>query len=389
MASFDFSTANRIIFGLGSVKQAGKVVSDLIEEKAVLVVTGKKAEYIPPLMDSLEKIGLQVILFRIPGEPSVDMILDGISIVEQSKCTAVIGCGGGSALDAGKAIAALSTNPGDIFDYLEVVGKGQPLTNASLPFVAIPTTAGTGTEVTRNAVISVPDRKLKVSLRGSFLIPKVAIVDPELTYGLPPAVTASTGLDALTQLIEPFVSNKANPMSDAICREGLKRAGRSLRNAYDEGNNAQAREDMCVSSLFGGMALANAKLGAAHGFASPIGGRYPAPHGAICARILPVVMEVNVRALKNRQPGDNALVRYDEISQLLTGNSKAVASDGVRWVHDLVDYMKVPFLKDFGLQRNEFDDLCGDASRASSMQGNPIKLTFDELKEILELAYEK
>lgn len=391
MTSFDFSTANRIMFGVGMVKQAGKAALELIgqDPKIVLLVTGKKGVYTPPLLESLEKAGIEVVTYRVSGEPSIDVIREGISIALRHQCSMVIGCGGGSALDSGKAIAVLCTNPGDIFDYLELVGKGQPITKAALPFIAIPTTAGTGTEVTRNAVIGVPERKLKVSLRGSLLIPKVAIIDPELTYGLPPAVTASTGLDALTQLIEPFVSNKANPMTDAICREGLRRAGCSLRKAFDEGSNAEAREDMCVASLFGGMALANAKLGAAHGFASPIGGRYPAPHGAICARMLPNVMEVNVRTLKQRQPDDKALVRYAEISQLLTANPKANASDGVRWVQDLVGHMSVPFLKDFGLQREEFAGLCDDASRASSMQGNPVKLTIAELNEILEKAYEK
>lgn len=210
----------------------------------------------------------------------------------------VIGLGGGSVLDAGKAIAALVTNLGNVFDYLEVIGKGQPLVNAPLPFIAIPTTAGTGTEVTRNAVLGSPAHGVKVSLRSPMMLPSLAIVDPELTYGLPPEITASSGLDALTQLIEPFVSVKANPMTDAICREGIRHAAKSLRTVYHNGADASAREGMSLASLFGGLALANAALGAVHGFAGPLGGMLNAPHGAICAKLLPLVMEVNIKVLR-------------------------------------------------------------------------------------------
>ena len=231
----------------------------------------------------------------------------------------VIGLGGGSAIDTGKAIAALLTNPGDPLDYLEVIGRGQALQQTPLPYIAIPTTAGTGSEVTRNAVLASHEHHVKVSLRSPLMLPRVAIVDPELTYSLPPAITASTGLDALTQLIEPYTCNSPNPMIDAICREGMQRAARSLKRAYQNGSDAAAREDMSIAALFGGMALANAKLGAVHGFAGPLGGLFPAPHGMICARLLPFVVEANVRALQMREPDSPVLKRYDEVAQLLTG----------------------------------------------------------------------
>src|SRR5207245_11298164 len=212
----------------------------------------------------------------------------------------------------------------ELLDYLEVIGQGRALENASTPFIAMPTTAGTGSEVTRNAVLASPRHRVKVSLRSPFLLPKIALVDPELTYDLPPSITASTGLDALTQLIEPYVSSRANPMTDAVCVDGLRRVARSLRVAFEAGRNAAAaREDMAVASLFGGLALANAGLGAVHGFAGPIGGMFPAPHGAVCAALLPDTMEVNLRALRRRAPESETLRRFDEIARILTGRPEA------------------------------------------------------------------
>ncbi len=208
-------------------------------------------------------------------------------------------------------------------------------------------------------------------------------MDPELTYSVPPAVTASTGLDALTQVLEPYVSNQANAMTDGICREGLGRAARSLRRAYEDGHDAEAREDMALASLFGGLALANAKLGAVHGFAGPLGGLFPAPHGTICARLLPHVMAANVRALQARMPDSPALARYDEVAQLLTGESTARAADGVAWIQDLCQALDVAPLSDFGLTEDDFPTVVEKARVASSMKGNPIVLTDEELTEIL------
>ena len=271
------------------------------------------------LLDLLAAQGIDCVTFPVSGEPTVEVVRQGVQHVRHATCDLVIGFGGGSAMDTGKAIAALMTNSGDLLDYLEVIGKGKPLTQPAAPFIAIPTTAGTGAEVTRNAVLASPEHRVKVSLRSPHMLPRVALVDPELTYSLPPQVTASTGLDALTQLIEPFVSIRANPMTDAFCREGMRRAARSLRRAYEHGNDVKAREDMSLASLLGGLALANAGLGAVHGIASVMGGMFPAPHGAVCARLLPHVMEINVRALQERQPGSDALHRYDEVARILDG----------------------------------------------------------------------
>jgi alcohol dehydrogenase class IV len=298
----------------------------------------------------------------------------------------VIAIGGGSAIDAGKAIAALLTNGGSPSDYLEVVGRGQKLTRPSAPFLAIPTTAGTGAEVTRNAVLGVPESGVKVSLRSPLMLPRLALVDPELTHGLPPDMTASTGLDALTQLIEPYVSCRHNPMTDSICREGMSRAARSLRKVCVNGDDATAREDMAIASLFGGLALANAGLGAVHGFAGPFGGMFPAPHGAVCASLLPHVMAVNLDALKQRDPGSETLKRYDEVGEILTGNPRASAQDGVSWVQELCSDLSVSPLSTYGFGETTITDMVEKASAASSMKGNPIELTADEMRKILEQA---
>jgi alcohol dehydrogenase class IV len=250
--------------------------------------------------------------------------------------------------------------------------------------LAIPTTAGTGAEVTRNAVLASPQHRLKVSLRSPLMLPKVALVDPELTLDLPPALTASTGLDALTQLIEPYVSARANPMTDGLCVEGMRRAARSLRAAFENGRDAAAREDMAVASLFGGLALANAGLGAVHGLAGVIGGMFGAPHGAICAALLPRVMAANLAALRSRDPSNPALVRYEEVARLVTGRSSAQADDGVEWVGRLVSDLHIPKLGTYGLTSQHTADLVEKSKNASSMKANPIELTSAELAGVVE-----
>jgi alcohol dehydrogenase class IV len=298
----------------------------------------------------------------------------------------VIGLGGGSVLDTGKAVAALLANPGDLLDYLEVVGRGRALPQRSIPYIAAPTTAGTGSEVTRNAVLASPEHRVKVSLRSPHMLPRVAVVDPELAYSLPPAATASTGLDALTQLIEPYTCNSPNPMTDALCREGMARAARSLQRAYEDGRDAAAREDMSIASLFGGLALANAKLGAVHGLAGPLGGLFPAPHGAVCARLLPIVMAANARALRTRAPGSPALGRYAEVAEILTGRPGATIEDGIAWVSVLCDTLAVPPLSTYGMAQHDIPVVVAQGQKASSMKGNPIALTDEELARILAQA---
>lgn len=381
---FDFATASQILFGVGRIRETGQIGARL--GKRALVVGGRNVERLNPIIEVLSGHQIYVACFQVVGEPTVDIVLQGLDKARQEKCDLIVGCGGGSALDTGKAIAALLTNPGDIFDYLEVVGKGKPLTEPSAPFIAIPTTAGTGSEVTRNAVLGVPNRGVKVSLRSHLMLPRVAIVDPSLTYSLPPEVTARSGLDALTQLIEPYVSNQPNPLVDPLCQEGLRRISLSLRRAYMQGDDMQARQDMSFAALLSGMALANARLGAVHGFAGPLGGKLGAPHGAICARLLPVVMAVNLKALKKRAPESEILTRYVKVAQILTGDPDATAEEGIAWVERLCSDLKIAPLSTYGLSPVDFPEMVEKASQASSMKGNPIPLTQEEMYQILESA---
>ena len=381
---FEFATAQRIVFGAGKIQQAGALAAEL--GRRALVVTGSRPERAQVLLDALQAGGISWETLAAPHEPTLALVRQGLEQVRQSNCDLVIGIGGGSVIDAGKAIAALATNPGEMLDYLEVIGRGQALKQPPLPFMAIPTTAGSGAEVTRNAVLSSPDHQVKVSLRSPLMLPRVAIVDPVLTHVLPPAVTAATGMDALAQLIEPYVSARANPMTDALCREGIVRAVRALLRAYENGNDADAREDMALASLMGGMALANAGLGAVHGFASPIGGMFPAPHGAVCARLLPLVWVANVSALQARVPGSAVLQRYDEVARLLTGNPTARAADGATWLLDLRAALHIAPFAEYGMREADVPAVVEKATVASSMQANPIKLTPDELSIILKAA---
>ncbi len=375
---FEFATSGRIVFGPGSIAELGPAAKAL--GSRALVVTGL-ADGETPVPSTLE-----CALFSVRGEPTTDLAREGVETLRRERCDLVIGIGGGSAMDAGKAIAALAANSGEPLDYLEVVGRGRALEHPSLPCIAVPTTAGTGAEVTRNAVLASPEHRVKASLRHVSMLPRVAIVDPELTYALPPALTASTGLDALTQLIEPFVSVRANPMTDAVCLEGMRRAARSLARAFADGRDAAAREDMSLASLFGGMALANAGLGAVHGFAAPVGGAFDAPHGAVCAALLPPVMEANILALRTRASSSPALGRYRHVARVLTARPDAEPEDAVKWVASLVQELRVPGLAAYGVRPENIAELAGKAAQASSMKGNPVALTPEELAGILDRA---
>lgn len=379
---FEFATAARVMFGAGASAQAGAVASSL--GSRALVVTGSDPRRAQAVLDSLTAARVSVETWAVRGEPTVADVEAGVAFARARGCDVVVAVGGGSPLDAGKAIAALLTNDGAPLDYLEVVGKGRALVHPAAPVVAVPTTAGTGSEVTRNAVLAAEG--VKVSLRSPGMLPRAAIVDPLLTLSLPPQVTADCGLDALTQCLEPLVCNKAGPLTDALAREGLMRAARSLRRAVSHGDDIAARTDMCVASLCGGLALANAALGAVHGFAGPIGGMFPAPHGAVCARLLPEVMAVNVAALRERASEGPALSRYREVARAVTGRDDATIEDGVAWVRDVVAALEIRPLASHGVTAADLPTLVARAQRASSMKGNPIALTEQELHAILAAA---
>ena len=378
---FEFATATRIVFAPGAVGQIGAIAGEF--GRRALVTTGRDPARARRLLELLGAAKITAIPFAVGGEPDVELVRRGVAAARGGNCDMVIAFGGGSALDSGKAIAAMLGNAGDVMDYLEVIGGGKTLARPGLPFLAIPTTAGTGSEVTRNAVLASPEHQVKVSLRSPFMLARVAVVDPELTWDLPPNITASTGLDALTQLIEPYVCNRANPMIDALCEEGMGRAARSLRTAFTEGRNAAAREDMALASLFGGLALANAGLGAVHGLAGVIGGMFPAPHGAICAALLPHIMDANIEALRAREPKNPTLARYETVARLLTGTLSASADEGVAWTRQLVADLRIPGLGTYGVTARHAADIVKKSRNASSMKANPIVLTDEELSVAL------
>jgi alcohol dehydrogenase class IV len=387
MMDFSFATAGRILFGPGVVRKTAGQAKALGHR--ALLVTGQNRGRSERLEQDLKMAGVAVTCFRVAGEPDVALVENGSVLAREQGCDLVVGFGGGSVMDAAKAIAALAANARPILDYLEVIGRAQPLENRPLPCIAIPTTAGTGSEVTRNAVIRSPGQRVKVSLRSPDMLPRVALVDPELTLDLPTEVTAATGCDALCQLLEAFVSTKANPLTDGLCREGLSRCSLALKTAYFQGRNLEARTDMALASLFSGLALANAGLGAVHGIAAPLGGMTAAPHGAVCARLLPFVTAANIEALETRPEAGRYLRRYREAAALLTGNPGADARDLVCWLDEISASLRIASLSRWGLQPGEVSDLAARALKSSSMQGNPVPLDSKTLEGIIEQAMAK
>jgi alcohol dehydrogenase class IV len=382
MIEFEFASAGRIVFGRGRLAELPGLVQEL--GSRVLVVTGRNMSRVDGLRRSLGEKSIESSVFSVPSEPTVDLVREGAQAARN--CEFVIGFGGGSAIDAAKAIAAVSTNSGEPLDYLEVVGKGYMLERLPLPFVAVPTTAGTGAEVTRNAVLDSAEHGVKASLRSPAMLARIALIDPELTLEVPPSITASTGLDTLTQLIEAYVSCRANAMTDLFCLEGIRRAATSLPCAFSNGNDTEARELMSWASLLSGLALANSALGVVHGFAGPIGGLLHAPHGALCAALLPHAMRANVAALRERAPQHDALDRYRQIAVLLTGDEHAQPEDAARWTMQLCRDLSIRPLRGYGLSEAQIPKLVERAVKASSMKGNPLVLTEAELSSLVRQA---
>jgi alcohol dehydrogenase class IV len=348
-----------------------------------LVVGGRSTDRTAPLISALETAGLTTFRVEIPGEPTIDLIRSLSETARNERCDIVIAIGGGSVIDSGKAIAALLTNREDVLEYLEVIGCGRPLAHAPAPFIAIPSTAGTGSEVTRNAVLGSPEHGVKASLRSAQMLPRLAIVDPSLTLSAPRPIIASTGLDALTQLIEPYVSVRANPFTDALCVNAIPRTAAALSRVWDHPEDSAARSEMSWASLCGGLALASAGLGAVHGLAAPIGGMFDAAHGAICAELLTHVMTANIRALRSRQPQSPALGRYQHIACMLTGRPNATPEDGAAWVAQLCRKLEIAPLASYRIQHSDIPTIAERAAKASSMKANPIALSSAEIEEVV------
>ncbi|MGA2530106.1 MAG: iron-containing alcohol dehydrogenase [Acidimicrobiales bacterium] len=378
---FDFATAGRVLFGPGRAAELPSLAKRF--GSRALVCTGAEPGRHSAIFETL---GVPFSTFAVRGEPTVETARSSAAFARAEGVDLVVALGGGSVVDLGKAVAMLLGNGGDPLDYLEVIGAGHIVGRPSVPLIAVPTTAGTGSEVTSNAVLASPADGCKASLRSPFMLPTVAVIDPLLTLSCPPGVTASSGLDALTQCLEPFVSVRANPMTDALAREGLRRAATGLRPSYADGSNVIARTDMALCALIGGLALANSKLGAVHGLAGVIGGTVEVPHGAACAALLVATIEANVTALRARDPGNQALSKYQMAAQLLTGRDDAAIEDGTAWIAETVDLLAIGRLSRYGLTPEHAGEIVAKARQASSTKGNPIELRADELHAVLAAA---
>ncbi|EDY83165.1 alcohol dehydrogenase, iron-containing superfamily [Verrucomicrobiia bacterium DG1235] len=380
--TFSFATANRIHFGEG----VSKTIPSLLDESLspLFVLTGSDSKRYAQTIGLLTQSGFEVYIHPVNSEPTLKSINQATEAAREAQAKCVVAIGGGSVIDTGKAVAALVTNPGSLLDYLDGVGKGRSLQIPSLPFMAIPTTAGTGSEATRNSVVGVPKAGVKVSLRSAYMLPTWAVVDPELTYHLPREIAAYTGMDALIQCLEAYLSKNANPLTDGIAREGLRLAARSIRDACSDQLNTEAKSDLCAASLCGGIALANAKLGSIHGFAGSLGGMIDAPHGAICASLLVPCFAANLKALRDRDPQNPSQAKMDDVATLLTGNPQAKASYALAWFESLVKDLPLKSLGELGLEATQLDEAARKSANSSSMKGNPIELTKFELLEILE-----
>jgi alcohol dehydrogenase class IV len=377
----DLAVPGDIRFGAGRVSEVPGALADLGAGR-VLVVTGRTTSRADAIRSALNEANISSVVFGVTSEPSIERVRAAVDLLLETGCDAVLGFGGGSPLDVAKAVAVLATSGTDPLEHLEVIGAGRPIERPGLPCVAVPTTAGTGSEVTRNSVLS--GSGVKASLRSPLLLPKVALVDPDLLVGVPKPTIAASGMDALSQLIEPLLSQRANPFTDALAREGIRRSARSLRRAYDEGmEDPGVREDLGMASLFSGICLANSGLGAVHGLAAAAGARLSAPHGAVCAAVLAAAIDVNLRALRDRAPDHQAVQRITEVATLFTGRPDATAEDAIFWLQELTAVLSIPGLASYGLAEAEIDAVVAAAQKASSMRGNPIELGDQEVSEIV------
>ena len=388
--SFEFATAGNTRFGPGTVELVGEQAARF-GRRAWLLTGGHSLEQsgaLERIDRSLAAAGVSRVRQAITAEPDTAIVDLGAQRALAAGCDVVIGAGGGSVLDAAKAVACLMANGGEAFDYLEVVGRGRTPAQPAVPFIAIPTTAGTGSEATRNAVIADAGSGTKASIRHESLLPRVALLDPTLTRSMPRPVTAGTGLDALVQLIEPYVSRRDHPMVDALALEGIRRAGRALPRAWADGDDADARADMMLAAYWSGIALAHCGLGASHAIAGPLGGSFPIPHGMACAATIAEVMATNLRVAARDESGERTIARYAAVARALgvgsAANDLATALVGVGHVRELCERLGVPGLRSVGVTAAAVPDLVARARRTSSMKANPVDLTDEDLAGILQ-----
>lgn len=374
--TFGFATAANIRFGRGVATEAAAAALRISDR--VLVVHGRNAGRAGWLLDDLRQSGASVDTIACPGEPDLDLLVAAVATAKAARPGVIVALGGGSAIDLGKAVSALVPAPFGALTYLEIVGEGRPLDASPLPFLAIPTTAGTGAEVTKNAVIAVPAHRRKVSLRDQRMIPDIAFVDPALTDHAPRSVTFSSGLDALTQVIEPYLSTGASPLTDALCRDAIPRGLRALIRLADT-EDGDARDDIALTSLFGGMALANAGLGAVHGLAGVIGGSSGAPHGELCATLLPHVLDMNAQR-------GGATPRMIAVQTWIAETLRTDSRNATRALESWIAGLGIRRLGAMGVDATALADISAAAAFASSSRTNPVKLDQGDLIDILQRA---
>ncbi|OBT12095.1 alcohol dehydrogenase [Vibrio sp. UCD-FRSSP16_10] len=380
---FQFMTTSKIVFGEGTLQSSLSLLNQF--GYSVLLVTGKNLARSEMITAYLKSQSMRYQHISVSREPTISMVEEAALLARRFKPDMVVAMGGGSVIDMGKALSAMITNSGDLYDYVEVIGRNVPIKSLPLPMIAIPTTASTGSEVTKSAVLKSTQDKVKVSLRGPEILPTVAIVDPTLTYGTDLETSARGAMDAFTHLMEAYVCGDPNPLTDMICEEGLRKLAGSILPACRQ-DNPRARSDLSFAAMLGGMATTNAKLGAAHGLAAALGGKITAPHSVITARLAPFVMTENMRMAKQSGRND-VLTRYRKIAQLVTENSDAHREDGVNWVNSMLEQLEVPTLSYYDAVEGPLDLIAQDAMKSVAIKGNPLPLTKDRLVDILNQVY--
>lgn len=388
MKPFFFAAAPHIHFGCSSRNQIVELVRAYGER--VLLVTGHHSFdtslLCKQVLHDLEQT-CEVRRIRVSGEPSPSLVDDAVSMFRPFNADVVLAIGGGSAVDAAKAIAGLLLSGDSVLEYLEGVGRGRAYQGPSLPFIAVPTTAGTGGETSKNAVLSeIGEKGYKKSFRHETLVARHIVLDPELTLECPPKITAACGMDAFTQLLESYVSINANPVSDALALSGLKAVRSGLINAVEQGRNIEARSNMLYASSISGLTLANAGLGSVHGLASPLGAFFPIPHGEVCGSLLADATRINIEAMEARAPDSEGLCRYADAARLMLDNTSLDDTEARQKLLELLyawtERMQMPRLSDYGVQESDVDRIVVN-SRGNSMKTNPIELTDDEVASLI------
>lgn len=382
---FQFSRLPKIYFRNGVIAELPKIIKQYGNN--IILVSGKSSflnsRYADKLFHDFKANGIGYNLLAVPGEPSPETIDDAVKTFRDSNIDLIIAIGGGSAIDAGKAISAMMYRSEPIAEFLEGVGTLEH-PGTKLPFIAVPTTSGTGSEATKNAVISrIGKEGFKRSLRHDNFVPDIAIVDPELTWGCPKDITASSGMDCLTQLTEAYLSEKSNLYTDALAMEGLSEIKLSLKRSYIDGSDGEARSGMSFAALTSGICLANAGLGVVHGFASSIGGMYDIPHGLICGTFMAKSNEINIRELRKTGKNPAALKKYTTLGKLFIGDigkTDDYCIDGfIDYLHQLSRELKLTSLNIPGFEEKDLELIC----QKTDIKNNPVALTKENLKEIV------